>query len=114
MKRILFITTIVTLLIICTNLVKSIYDIYSKKDILLQIQKKLEKAQTDNIVLKHQLVVVQSQQFIEEQARDKLFMVKPGESTILLPQATPAGQSGIGMPSSVIPNWKKWWNTFFH
>lgn len=114
MKRIIFITTIVILAIICTNLVKSIYDIYSKKDILLQTQKKLEKTQAENTGLKRQLTLVQSQQFIEEQARDKLFMVKPGESTVLLPQATPAGQSGLKMPSDDIPNWEKWWNLFFH
>ena len=90
------------------------YDIYSKRDILTATQQQVEALQKENLSLKKQLKVVQSQQFIEEQARDKLFLGKPGESTVFLPQATAAGESGQNMPSNNIPNWLKWWQLFFH
>lgn len=113
MKRILFFTITIILLVICLNLIKSIYDLYSKKDILRETQKQLTQLQKEHTQLQHQLTLVKSQAFIEEQIRDKLFMLKPGESTILLPQASSAGQSGLSMPTSNIPNWQKWWNLFF-
>ena len=52
------------------------------------------------------------EEFIEKEARDKLFMFKKGEQKVLIPQES--GNSNEN-PSDGgnDPNWKKWWNLFF-
>jgi len=56
----------------------------------------------------------QTPDFIEEEARNKLNMAKPGEIIVILP---PNLEGVLNRPQAhtepPIPNWKKWWNLFF-
>lgn len=56
----------------------------------------------------------QSEEFIEEEARNKLNMAKPGETIVILPpnvgELVGRSQKETFTP---LPNWKKWWNLFF-
>jgi hypothetical protein len=49
--------------------------------------------------------LVKSDSFLEEQARNELFMVKPGESGVILP-------AGLGdkkkAKAETKPNWQQW------
>ncbi len=55
-----------------------------------------------------------SEEFIEEEARDKLNMARPGETIVVLPQnlAELAGRKEKEA-SEEIPNWQQWWRLFF-
>lgn len=110
MKRILFFATIVALLMVIANLSKSIYELYHKKDLLLLTQKKLLLVEKENQQLKEKLTQIQNPAFVEKEARDKLFLAKPGESSILLPIPTPVKHDGIIENK---PNWQQWWELFF-
>ncbi|HSW97767.1 MAG TPA: septum formation initiator family protein [Candidatus Saccharimonadales bacterium] len=114
MKRILFIIFIVISFLIIYNFSSSIYRLLSKKDVLIQAQSELKKAQNENTNLKKQLMHVKNPEFMEEQARDKLFLVKPGENSVVIPQGllpTPI----ITKTSSVSKqNWQKWLEIFAH
>jgi cell division protein FtsB len=74
-------------------------------------QEKLEKLKTDNIALKQQLEYVQSNEFVEKEARDKLGMAKDGEAVVLMPENTSTSETQIQQEES--SNWKKWWQLFF-
>lgn len=111
MKKIIFIITVIILLFIVNNLVRSIYDIWQKKDVVLQIQKELDFQKQENQRLKSALSYSQTQEFIEKEARDKLFMVKKGEQKVLIPQESDNSQDFLQKDND--PNWKKWWNLFF-
>jgi len=72
---------------------------------------KLEKKKKD-LSAKYQYY--QSPEFIEEEARNKLNMAKPGETIVVLPPNLEEllGRSKESNDPSM-PNWKKWWNLFF-
>lgn len=83
---------------------------YHKKDLLVSTQKKLDAVQKENQKLKITLSQVQNPAFVEEEARDKLFLAKPGESSILIPSPTPLPQN---LQEIAKPNWQQWWDSFF-
>lgn len=55
-----------------------------------------------------------SSDFIEEEARNKLNMAKPGETIVILP---PNLEELLGRQKLAekpeLPNWKRWWKLFF-
>jgi len=99
---------------VINNLIHSIYTLWQKHDLVTLAQKELERQKQENQKLKSQLSYVQSQEFIEEQARNKLFLIKPGEQEVLISEDLIKGAS---TPSARTkkddPNWRKWWSLFF-
>jgi cell division protein FtsB len=111
MKKALFITIVVTLLLIINGLIYSIWDIWQNKDVVLQAQKTLDLEKQENQRLKAALSYSQTQEFIEKEARNKLFMVKEGEQKVLIPKDSDNSRELLSEDKD--PNWKKWWNLFF-
>jgi len=113
MKKAAFILIVLILLFIINGLLHSIYDLWHKQDLLTSAQKDLERAQMQNQKLKGELSYAQTPQFIEEQAHDKLFLVKPGEQEVLMsPDLKNQNQTSKPVQQN-IPNWQKWLNLFF-
>lgn len=109
MKRILFILTILISIFIINNLVRSIYSLWNKQDVLVSEQKQISLAKKKNQQLKQQLSHVQDQQFVEEEARDKLMLVKPNEEIVLVP-TTIIKISEVRKAAQIAsePHWKQW------
>jgi cell division protein FtsB len=112
MKKITFIIIIIILLLAINGLLHSMWDIWQRKDVVLQAQNALSLEKQENQRLKSAFSYSQTQEFIEKEARDKLFMVKKGEQKILIPKELKDGGGNLTVSESV-PNWKKWWNLFF-
>lgn len=113
-KKIGFFIAVIALLLIINNFIHSLYTLWQKNNLITHAQIELEKEKKENQDLKKQLSEVNNQQFVEEEARDKLFMTKPGEGIILIPtNYLPITPSPRPTPSETQPNWKKWWNLFF-
>ena len=110
MKKILFFISLGISVLIIIHLVTSIYTLWHKQDLLTQAQKELQKEQAENKKLQHQLKIVSTDQFVEEEARNKLFMVKPGEGEILIAQVSQAQK--VPHQQDTSPNWKKWLDLF--
>jgi cell division protein FtsB len=111
MKKIIFIIIVIILLLIINDLVRSMYDIWQKKDYVTQAQNELNFQKQENQRLKSALSYSQTAEFIETEARNKLFMVKNGEKKVLFPEETESFKELS--KESGDPNWKKWWNLFF-
>src|SRR3989338_11286080 len=109
MKKVIFIITVVILILIINGLARSMYEMWQKKDFTAQTQKELDFQKQENQRLKSALSYSQTQEFIEREARDKLFMVKEGEQKVLIPQESENSQEIL---KDNDPNWKKWWNLF--
>lgn len=112
MKKILFFAVLIGSFLIINNLVRSISDLWRKQDLIEQAKIDVVKEKKDNQKLKEQLSKAQSEQFIEEQARNKLFLVKPDEKLVVIPQdllktASPSA------PPPPLPNWQQWLKLFF-
>lgn len=88
---------------------KSTFNLWQKAEAVKEVQKERVEAEKKQKKLKDKLEFTQSQEFIEKQAREKLGLVKPGETVVIV---TPleATQSAI---AENLPNWKRWLKLFF-
>jgi cell division protein FtsB len=113
-KRLVFFSIIIISLVIINNLVHSIYGLWQKKTVIMKAEQELNQQTKENLELKTKLVVVKKPQFVEEQARNKLFLAKPGEGIVLIPsKALEATSVSRRTSSDTRPNWQKWWSLFF-
>ena len=110
MKKFLFCIIVIIFLFIINDLARSIYDIWQKKDFVMQAEKELSHQKQENQRLKSGLSYSKTQEFIEREARDKLFMVKKDEQRVLLSKDS---EEAIQEKKENLPNWKQWWNLFF-
>lgn len=112
MKKIIFFAALIILLFIINSFSHSIYSLWQKKDLITIAQQTLEKEKEKNQRLKSQLEIVKGEKFVEEEARNKLFLVKPGESQILIPKDL-SGTLSAKEKNKVESNFKKWLKLFF-
>ena len=112
MKKIAYALIVIGLLLIINSLIHSIFDLWSKQDLVSQAQQQLDQQEKESKNLQNQLKTVQSKEFVESQARNKLFMVKPGETEVILPQGTDDSSRDVNNASEK-ENWQKWVGLFF-
>lgn len=112
MKKAVYIFIVIVLLLMINGLFHSIYDIWHKQDLLISAQKQLDREKLSNQKLKGELSFAQTPQFLDEQAHNKLFLVKPGEQEVLIsPDLKNKNQAQ--KQDQNVPNWQKWLQLFF-
>ena len=109
MKKIIYIGGMLVLVLIINGLAHSIYDLWSKRDVLTEAQRTLEREKEENQKLKQDLSRVNTREFIEQEARNKLFLAKPDERVVIIPVASKSAEKKVAEK----PNWKKWIDLFF-
>lgn len=112
MKKIIFFSILIGSFFIIRELVQSTYSLWQKQDLLTSAQKQLERQKEENRQLKEELKAVQNQQFVEEQARDKLMLVKPGEERIILPLPSPTPIPVVTQTITPVSNLGQWEKLF--
>lgn len=113
-KKIGFFLIIIVSLFIINNLVHSIYTLWQKQHLVDDMRLEVDRQKQENQALKNKLNSIENPQFIEEEARNKLFLVKPGEQIVVLSEKDlQATISGMPKAQDTRPNWKKWWDLFF-
>ena len=110
MKKIAYVLIVAGLILMINSILHSIYDLWHKQDLVTSAQKELDLQKQKNQKLKAEFSYSQTPQFLEQQAYDKLFLVKPGEQEVLVSQRIDANQAA---KIDNTPNWKKWINLFF-
>lgn len=113
MKRIIFFAIILILFFVILQLISSIYTLWHKQDVLTNAQKQLQQEKQENTKLKQQLVQVNSPEFVEKEARDKLLMVKPGESEVLIDQNLLKASESASRNEEEKTYWQQWFEIFF-
>jgi len=106
-------------LIFTFSVVRSINQMLSTGDRLVEAQNELEKAKNIQEKLLHDLSVVTSVEYKEKQARDKLGLAKEGEIVIVLPDEVTLKKLSprnndyqeISLPD---PVWRRWVEVFFN
>lgn len=115
MKKLLVIFTIIICLIAINNLAHSIMQTWEQQSYLVNAQNSLKQEQLHHAQLEQQLQKVSQKDFVEEQARDKLLLVKPGENLVLVPSGMISPSlDKTEQPAVQEPHWKEWWNYFFN
>lgn len=109
-KKVAYFITIIVCIVIINGLIRSIYDLWNKQDLVVNAKEDLASEKQKNQELKAQLSYVQSTNFVEEEARNKLFMVRPGESGVIVPEELLKKKEEKVV--IITPNWQQWINLF--
>lgn len=94
---------------------RQIYDSLKASSRLDEAADKLAMVQKQNSDLKKKLREVESLQFIESQARDKLIQAKSNETIIIIPPQEIDKILGLDKKGNEpkLPNWQGWLRLFF-
>lgn len=99
-------------IIIAVNSIGNILKLSAAGSRLTEADQILAEKMAENTTLKARLEEVKSDEFVEREARNKLGMVREGETLVVLPQVEPdmpLTEATEGQDS----NWKRWWKLYF-
>mgnify|MGYP001610879909 CR=1 FL=1 len=115
-----FLKLIVVLLglVLIVGLGGSSYRLWKRRDIVAERQTVLTELEGEHAGLKRQLQDAQSEGFVERMAREKLGLVKEGESVVIISNDNPPAGGQMTNETARenlqnVPNWKRWWKLFF-
>lgn len=93
---------------------RDLWQLLNKKDRIEKMIVKKENLLTENQGLKEKLNYVESEEFVEKEAREKLNMAKEGETIVVLPEKITVADPRTSRPAAEnLPNWQQWLNLFF-
>lgn len=102
-------------LLIAYNLLSQITNAVKSSDRLSEAVERVYRLEVENRQLKTKLAQIQSAQFIEEQARNKLGLSKVGETIVIIPDEKLRQVLGATQSTQPrLPNWLGWWKMFFY
>ena len=105
---------ILIVLVVAYNLLGQITDALRSGERLSSQAEAVFKLEVKNRELKKKLSQINSPQFIEQQARDKLGLGKPGETIVIIPEDKLKLIMGASESAEVrLPNWLGWLKVFF-
>lgn len=96
------------------HLITSIYTLWHKQDVLVTAEKQLQQEKKVHTQLQQQLKTVTASGFVEEEARNKLFMTKQGEQEVMIASDALTPTQAQTQIKDTRPNWQQWLSLFFH
>ena len=94
------------------GIVRSVYTLSQKKGIIAERQRVLAGLISQNNQLQQELREATSPAFIEQAARDKLGLVREGETVVIMDKSQIVNPNSQNNPQE-LPPWKQWWSLFF-
>jgi len=95
------------------NLAKDTLKLFKSAEKLKSAQQQVEELEKEALSLMEKKEYYQSDEFVEEEARNKLNMVKEGEIVVILP---PNVKETLGKTElkqeEILPYWRQWLNLF--
>ncbi len=115
LKKLIYGVVIIIVLVIAYNLLIQITQAIKSGERLSEATEQLYKLQAKNKELKNKLSQIQSPDFIEQQARDKLGLSKKGETVVIIPEdkLKLIMEASTSAQTPRFPNWQGWWRVFF-
>lgn len=99
-------------IVVGVGIVRSVYTLSQKRGIITERQQVLAELTAKNRQLQEELKEATSPSFIEQAARDKLGLVREGETVIIMDKTRVANSNDTENPLE-LPSWKQWWRLFF-
>lgn len=110
-RKLIYLVTILVGLILIVNLVRTIYQTYRSGQRVATLAREVEGLRVQEDQLKEKLAYRQSEEFVEQEARDKLNLVKPGETVVVFDESEELGTKsrdlGEGSQKSNYQEWKR-------
>ncbi len=115
LKKIGLVLAIIFAVFVVYNLLSQIFNALKSGERLSTEADSLFKLETKNKELKKKLSQIQTQEFIEKEARNKLGLGKPGETVIVIPdeKIKEILQASDSAKKARLPNPLGWWRVFF-
>lgn len=110
MKYARYVVFISIVFILSSSLFQNVMDYKKKYDFYQRYKQDYEKEKQTNTALKTEIRKEDSQTELEKTIRNKLNLLKPNETSIMVPTPTP---SPVVITPTPAPNWKQWINLFF-
>lgn len=110
LKKIGTIVVLLLLLFVIRGIIVSIISTHDRSQILKQLQEELSQKKQEQAYLSQKLYYAKTDNFVEEEARRKLGLVREGESVVVDQKIEPARPQPVVI---AVPIWKKWWALFF-
>lgn len=101
---------LVVLIFLIRSLTLSIISMYDRSQILKDLKAQETQKKREQAYLSQKLYFAKTDMFVEDEARQKLGLVRSGEQIVV------DQKIGLTRPKSepeVLPNWQRWWNLFF-
>ncbi len=114
MKRnfLLFVAVCIGLILV-VNSAKRLVTFRSTALQVKDAHERLETLKQENEVLERELEYKKSKDFAEGEIRNKLNLVKEGETVVIVPKEESRDQNQETGDQKAAPNWQKWWKLFF-
>ncbi len=108
------IALVVVSVVAIVNFSRSILSIWQKRGIVGDRRLVLEAEGKRSEELKRELSRVQSPEYVEREAREKLGMMREGETVVLIRPINQSDQlKTTEKKEESLPKWKQWWRLFF-
>lgn len=108
--------SLVLFMVLLSSLIKSIRRVNEGQKLINKSEAKFFKIRQENEKLAEQLKIIQSDEYVEKQLRNKLGLVKEGEIVVVLPEAEVVKKLSPIIPeeeeAKPKPNWQKWLELF--
>jgi len=98
-------------LILCVSTSRTILDLLKRQDIVKIRQAELQRIKMENKILEQSLSDMTSPSYIERIARDKLGLIREGESVVII-GSLEASESGVKQDRTA-QIWRQWFELFF-
>ncbi len=96
------------------SLSHSVVDLWGRRSIVGQEEARLKETQKRHDELTKRLQTVNTETFVEQEARERLGLAKEGDTVIIMnTNPLPGGEQPKDEFGEPIPNWKQWWQVFF-
>jgi len=113
-KRLLRIIIIFLGVILIGKFTKDLRRLLSATQQIKKAEERVAKLEEQRKQLSEKYQYYQTPEFIEEEARNKLNMAKPGETIVILPNnLNELLNHRQKFQENSLPNWRKWWKLFF-
>ncbi|MFI5265151.1 MAG: septum formation initiator family protein [Candidatus Levyibacteriota bacterium] len=109
-KRGAALLTLFALVFLIRALILSIISVYDRSQILKNLKTQEAQLQKEQAYLSQKLYFAKTDTFVEDEARQKLGLVRPGEQIVVDQKIGPLQPKSEPIAR---PNWQKWWNLFF-
>ena len=111
-NRLVRIAALIICVVIGVGIIKSVYTLSQKQGIIAERQQVLTQLQEKNKQLQADLQEATSSAFIQQAARDKLGLVREGDTVVIMDKSQIVHPDTQYTPPE-LPSWKQWWQLFF-
>ncbi|KKU37502.1 MAG: hypothetical protein UX52_C0024G0006 [Candidatus Amesbacteria bacterium GW2011_GWA1_46_35] len=110
-NRVLYWGLVLVMGVFTVRLSANVWRLWKAGDRIKDAESGVRSQELENQELKKRLAEVQSPEFIEKEAREKLGLGKEGETIVVLPKIE-SEPSFAKASEGRQPNWRRWWKVY--